>query len=81
MNFRSSERHCATNIFKLDPSAAEIAWPFKFRDDTNRALLDHLRNKFVRVKEFATHCREQSSSSGLPRVVRYVGYDRARVAG
>ena len=81
MNFRRRERHRATNIFNLDPSAAEIAWPFKFRDDAQRALLHHLRNEFMRIEQFAAHRNEQTSTLRLARVVGYIANQKFLAIG
>ena len=75
MNFGSRQGHRAADVFNPNPHSCEIARLFRFGDDTFRALLHHLRNEFVRVKQLAAYGGKQSSGLRLTRIVRDIGDD------
>src|SRR6266480_916478 len=80
MDCGGGQGHGSADVLDLKPGAFEIVGTFKFRDHADRALLNHLRNKLVRIEQFAANRDEQTSLSSLSRVVRDVGNHQVIVA-
>ena len=52
-----------------------------FGNNPNRALLDHLRDELVRIKQLAAHGYKQTAWTSAARIVSYFGYNSTRIAG
>ena len=85
VNFGCGQGHRAPYIFYLNPgegsggeppSRLQFCWRLEFRNDAHRTLLDHLRDKLVRVKQSTTDGNEQTPEAGTTRIVADIGYNR-----
>src|SRR5689334_85512 len=81
MDFGGGKGHGQPNVRHLNPCSIKVYGPFEFGDDSDSALLHHLRNELVRVEQLSADRGEQTSAFCLTRIVCDVRNSRAWIAG